>query len=317
MKDKTLISFVVPCFNEQENVDETFKQLSVIAKQQKKYQFEFVFVDNGSSDHTRQHIEQLADKDSRMKGIFLSRNFGPEASGIAGLEHAKGDVIIISVCDLQDPLELIPEYIAKWEKGSDLVIGIYTKNQDAFVMATIRKLYYKIFKRMANITIPINSSGICLYSRPALDAFLSLQERFRSSLGLRAWIGFKTEYITYERRERKRGKSSYNVLRYLQTAERSFFGFSYVPLNIIIYLSAIFLLVSFLFFVGYLISVFFHVIPWNQTTVIVSTIILFGSIQLLAISVIGKYIQVIVEETKKRPHYIIETIYQHAHGKVT
>lgn len=307
---KILLSFVVPCFNEEENVEETYRQITLMTKKLRTYAVEFIFVDNGSGDNTREIIQSLSDKDRRITGIFLSRNFGPEASGIAGLEHSKGDVIITVACDLQDPIALIPEYISRWKEGNDIVIGIYTKNQDAFLMANARRLYYKIFKAIANITIPVNSSGISLYSRQALDALLTLKERYRSSIGLRAWIGFKTAYITYERKERKHGVSSYNVFRYLQTAERSFFGFSYVPLNIIIYISALFLLLSSLFFTCYLLSVFMHLVPWNQTTVIVSTIIIFGSIQLLAVSVIGKYIQVLVEETKKRPFYVVEKIYK-------
>lgn len=308
MKKKPRISFVIPCFNEEGNVTETFHQLTKITKPIKKYEYEFIFIDNCSSDKTRKHIRSAVEKDKRVTGIVLSRNFGPEASGLAGLEHATGDAVIICVCDLQDPLELIPQYLKKWEEGNDIVLGTYTKTQDAPAMALIRSYYYRFFKAIANIDIPVNSSGICLLSRNALDGFLQLQERFRSNVGLLAWIGFKRVYIPYERRSRRIGKSSYNLIRYLKTAERGFFGFSYVPLDSIIYFGLITFAISFVFLFFYILSSTLGLIVWNMGTGIITVTILFGAIQLLAISAIGKYVQVIVEETKKRPHYIIDTI---------
>jgi len=302
------ISFVIPCFNEEENVDETYKQINQYIHSERKYDFEFIFIDNCSTDATRQHIRTLTTKDSRVTGIFLSRNFGPEASALAGLEYAKGDGVITTVCDLQDPLELIPEYIKRWERGNNIVIGAYTKTADTWYMAKIRSVYYRIFKSVSSIDIPVNSSGITLFSRSALNAFLQLQERFRSSVGLRAWIGFRVDTITYERRDRRRGKSSYNIFRYLQAAERGFIGFSYLPLDLIIFIGLFLFAISVIFLFVYLIGIVVGFVKLDQFVVLITAMILFGGMQLLALSAIGKYVQVIVEETKRRPHYIVEEI---------
>jgi polyisoprenyl-phosphate glycosyltransferase len=304
------ISIIIQCFNEEANIAETYNQLSAIIRNIHKYSFEIIFVDNGSADNTRVKIESITKKDKRVVGIALSRNFGPEASGLAGMEYSKSDAIITCPCDLQEPIEYIPKFIKEWENGNDLVIGIYTQTQDVVWMMWIRKFYYSLLKLISDIDIPVNSSGIALLNASALKAFLSLQEHYRSSVGLRAWIGFKTKYIVYERRNRKHGISSYNFLRYLETAERGLIGFSFLPLDIIIYIALTIFLLAFVFLIGYLLALFMHLIGWNQSTVIITVISLFGGLQLLAISAVGKYIQVIVEETKHRPHYIIEKIFK-------
>ena len=302
------ISIAIPCFNEEMNVKAMYNRIRPVIQKFKQYDFEFVMVDNGSTDKTKTVIKELIKKDKRIIGIFLSRNFGPEASGTACYTYATGDAIIGIAADLQDPPELIPQFIKKWEQGNDIVFGIYTKTTDSFFITWLRKIFYKIFKYISNIDVPINATGFGLVSRKAINAFLSLPEKFRFSRGLLSWVGFKRDYIYYEKHRREKGKSSYTIFDYVKHAERGIFGFSYLILDLMIYGGFILVLFSFLFIVVYLYTVFVIGNPINASIPTLLTIVFFGGVQLLAISIIGKYIQVIVEETKARPTYIVDQV---------
>ena len=289
---KKKISIAIPCFNEEANIETIHKKIDFVLKKIPSYDFEYIIVDNGSTDKTREIIKSLIKKDKRISGIFLSRNFGPEASATACYTYATGDAIIGIAADLQDPPELIPQFIKKWEEGYEVVIGIYKKTEDDFFTSLLRKFFYFIFKKISNINVPVNASGVGLLDRKVVDALNTLPEKYRFFRGLRAWIGFKTAFIYYDRVKRLRGKSSYNFINYFKHAERGIFGFSYLVLDMMFYfgilitlLSALFLIVKFSLY---------------------SLIIFIGSVLLFAISIIGKYIQVIVEETKNRPIYIVE-----------
>lgn len=301
-----IISIVVPCYNEEENVKPAYKALKNVVNKLSKYNYELIFTDNGSSDKTKDFILKIAKKDKKVKGIFLSRNFGPEASGRAGLDYATGDAFIGISCDLQDPPELISEFIKKWRQGYDIVMGVYKKSDDNFLMKFIRGAFYRIFNKISNTQIPSNAVGFGLYDRKVIDALKSLPEKYRFERGLTAWVGFKKAFITYERKKRLRGKSSYSFFDYVKHAERGIFGFSYLPLDAMVYGGFLLTIISFLFIVGYLYWVIVFGNPIKASIPLMMGIVFFGGIQLLAISIIGKYIQVIVEETKNRPIYIVE-----------
>ena|SRR3989344_363650 len=316
MIKKKLISIGIPCFNEEKNVVQIYIALKKITHRLTKYSFEYIFVDNGSADKTAENIKKLAQKDSSLVGVFLSRNFGPEASLQAILDHVSGDAFIGIPCDFEDPPELIPEFIKKWEQGNNIVAGVYTKSEDDIFTSLLRKAFYGIFKRISNIDIPVNASGVGLLDKKSLQALNSLPEKYRFYRGLRAWIGFKTAYIKYTRKKRTVGKSSYSMLSYFRHAERGVFGFTYLFLDIIIYLGFILVLLSFLFIAIYIIFALLYSNPIKGSITILVAIVFFGGVQLLAISVIGKYIQVIAEETKNRPMYIIEDTINYAKFKI-
>lgn len=305
MKNK-MISIVIPSYNEEANVKEAYSALKKTVRTVRNYSFEFIFVDNGSKDKTWYLISQLVKKDKRVRGIHLSRNFGPESSTQAGLDNAKGDAVVIYECDMQDPADLIPKLIKKWEEGYEIVAGVRNKIDDEPIMTFFRKTFYKIFRAVSDIDVPVNSGQYGLMGRNALDAMRALPEKYRFFRGIRAWVGYRTAYVTYERKRRLRGRSSYNFFDYLRHAERSFFGFSYMPLDFLVYLGFFLTLLSFLFIVGYLVVFILYGISIEGTAMVLLAIVFFGGINLLALSVIGKYIQVVVEETKNRPTYIID-----------
>lgn len=303
---KASITIGIPCFNEEENVFRTYKKIKEVIRQIKDYNFNFLFVDNCSTDKTREEIKKLIKRDKQVKAIFLSRNFGQEASGAAIMDHAQTDALIIIDCDLQDPPELIPKFIKKWRDGNDVVWGKYTKAQDSPPIAFSRKAFYYLFKKMSNIDVPVYATGFGLYDKKVLAAIKSLPEKYRFSRGLTAWVGFKHAFVPYRRRKRMLGRSSYNFFDYLKYSQKGIFGFSYVPLDLIVYLGFILTILSFVFIIGYLLTVLIFGNPLKASITLMSAVVFFGGINLLALSILGKYIQVIVEETKARPVYIIE-----------
>lgn len=305
---KKKISIGVICFNEEPNIEPAHTELSRIANKSNLYTYEFIFVDNGSTDDTRAEIRKIARGDKRVIGVFLSRNFGPEASSQASLDYASGDAYIMYEGDMQDPPDVILEFIAEWEKGFDVVVGIRTRIEDTFLLTVMRKLYYRIFHRISNIEVPVNAGSFGLLDRKVINTIRALPEKYRFFRGLRSWVGFKTSYVLYQRRKRQHGKSSYSFLSYIHHAERSFFGFSYLPLDIMVYTGFFIVCISFLSGVIYFLSQIILAQPLDRTVLIILSVIFFGGIQLLALSIIGKYIQVIVEETKNRPVYIVEDV---------
>lgn len=306
MNKKNLITISVPCFNEEKNVRWAYEMVKKVIDKDKNNTYEFVFVDNGSEDGTKFEIEKLAKKDKKIKGVFLSRNFGPEASAQAAIDNSSGDAVITLACDLQDSPELIPKFIEKWNEGYYIVLGQYKKIEDSIFMTFMRKSFYKLFRKISNIDVPINVTGFGLIDRKIVNAMKSLPEKYRFGRGLMMWVGFKKTYISYQRNERKNGKSSYNFFDYLHHSERGIFGFSYLPLDLMVYIGLITTFLSFIFIIGYLFTVFVFGNPINASIPIMLAVVFFGGLNLMGLSIIGKYVQVIVEETKARPVYIIE-----------
>ena len=304
---KKKITIGIPCFNEEVNVVPMYKAVKGVIKRLRSYRFEFLFVNNGSTDRTRERIESLAKKDKRVRAVFLSRNFGAEASGAAVIDYVDADALIFIPCDFQDPPELIPRLIEKWEQGFEVVSNQYTKSEDGAIMMRVRKIFYSVFKKISNIDIPVNVSGSGLMDKKAVAAMRLLPEKYRFGRGLLSWIGFKRAFVKYERKERAGGRSSYGgMFSYLKDAERGFFGFSYLPLDMIVYIGFILTILSFIFVVVYLFWVIAFGNPINASIPLMLAIVFFGGINLMALSIIGKYIQVIVEEAKNRPTYIVD-----------
>lgn len=308
MANKKLISIGIICFNEESNVPIAYRELSKVVGKEKGYNFEFIFVDNRSTDNTREEIRKVTKSDKRAVGVFLSRNFGPEASSQASLDHAFGDAFILYEGDMQDPPEVILDFIREWEKGFNVVVGIRNKIDDTFFMTFIRKTYYRIFRVVSDIDIPVDAGSFALLDKKVMNAIRKMPERYRFYRGLRAWVGFKTSYITYQRIRRQHGKSSYNFWGYIHHAERSFFGFSYLPLDIFVYTGFLLVFISFISIVIYLLLKILLEQIINEFVIIIFSVVFFGGVQLFALSIIGKYIQVIVEETKNRPAYIVDEV---------
>lgn len=308
MANKKIISIVIPTFNEEDNIEYAYKETIKILKKIPKYDYEIIFVDNYSTDKSRDIIKSLAKKDKKITAIFMSRNFTSEYSSHAAMKQAIGDILTIVDCDLQDHPKIIPKFIKKWEEGFLVVVGIRNVIDDTFLMKFIRKLFYIIFKKMANIEMPLNAGTFCLLDRKVLDVITELPERNRFFRGLRAWVGFKTAYVEYERRVRKFGKTKNTFFDYIRDAQRGLLGFSFIPLDLMSTLGFLLTFFSFVLAIGYLSWVIFFGNPINASIPIMLSIFVFSGIQILGISIVGKYIQIVFEEVKNRPQYVIEEI---------
>lgn len=305
---KKIISIVVPTYNEELNIEYAYKELKKMLLTIPKYDYEILFVDNYSTDQSRNIIKSLARKDKKITAIFLSRNFTSEYSSHAAMKQAIGDMLTIVDCDLQDHPKIIPKFIKKWEEGFPVVVGVRNIINDIFIMKFIRKLFYVIFKKMANIEMPLNAGTFCLLDRKVLDIIVNLPERNRFFRGLRAWIGFKTAYVEYERKERKYGKTKNTLFDYIRDAQKGLLGFSFIPLDLMTTFGFFLTTFSFIFAIGYLFWVIFFGNPINASIPIMLSIFVFGGIQMLGISIVGKYVQIIFEEVKRRPPYVVEEI---------
>ena len=305
---KKILSIVVPTFNEEANIEHAYGKLIKMVKSIPKYDYEIIFVDNFSQDRSRSIIKKLALKDKKVTAIFMSRNFTSEYSSQAAMAQAIGDMITVVDCDLQDPPEIIPKFIKEWEKGFDIVIGVRPKINDTRVMTWVRKIFYLVFKKIANIDMPLNAGSFCLIDKKVNAVINSLPERNRFFRGLRAWVGFRVKEVPYERRSRAYGESKNTVFDYLRDAQRGLLGFSFVPLDLMTTFGFLLVSLSFIFIVIYLSLVILIGNPINASIPILLAVFFFGAIQLLAISIVGKYIQIIFEEVKQRPSYIIDEI---------
>ena len=308
MANKKILSVVVPTFNEEGNIGYAYKEILKVLKTLPKYDYEIIFVDNYSTDKSRDIIKSLAKKDKKITAIFMSRNFTSEYSSHAAMKQAIGDMLTIVDCDLQDHPKIIPKFIKRWEEGYPVVVGVRNVINDTFVMKFIRKLFYVIFKKMANIEMPLNAGTFWLLDRKVLDVITELPERNRFFRGLRAWVGFKTAYVEYERRVRKFGKTKNTFFDYIRDAQRGLLGFSFIPLDLMSTLGFLLTFFSFVLAIGYLSWVIFFGNPINASIPIMLSIFVFGGIQMLGISIVGKYIQIVFEEVKNRPQYVIEEI---------
>lgn len=308
MANKKTISIVIPTFNEEDNIEFAYKETIKVLKTIPKYDYEIIFVDNYSTDKSRSILKSLSKNDKKVTVIFMSRNFTSEYSSHAAMKQAVGDILTIVDCDLQDHPKLIPKFIKKWEEGYLVVVGVRNVINDSFLMKIIRKSFYIVFKKMANIEMPLNAGTFCLLDRKVLDIIVNLPEQNRFFRGLRSWVGFKVAYVEYEREKRKYGLTKNTFSDYIRDAQRGLLGFSFIPLDLMTTFGFCLTIFSFLFVFAYLFWAIVFGNPIKASIPIILSIFFFGGIQMLGISIVGKYIQIIFEEVKNRPSYIIDEI---------
>jgi len=300
-----LISVVMPCYNETANVEplyarlrETFAAIPC--------QAEFVFVEHGSIDDTQAKLIALAKQDPRVRIVILSRNFGYQGGIGAGLAHAKGEVVIVMDGDQQDPPELIPQMLAEWQKGYDVVYGIRATREASKFHQWGYKQYYRLLRATAEIKIPLDASDFALMDRRIVDTLNAMPERDRLWRGLRAYAGFSQIGVPYHRPERGGGASSFTLTSYVRFARRSIFSYSYKPLE---WLFIIALLTVALTIIGGLVYLWLALtqsdIPRGFPTLILVVLFL-GGVQMLGIAIIGEYVGRIFEEVKQRPLFIVD-----------
>jgi len=305
--NKFKISAVIACYNDQKAIPEMYERLLLIFKKI-ECEYEIFFVNDGSPDNSSEIIEEICKKDSNVTGIIHSRNFSSQNAFTSGMKKSTGDAVILLDGDLQDPPEIIEKFVEKWKKGYEVVYGIRTKREANFFLKFSYKFFYRLFNKISNVKIPLDAGDFSLMDKKVVDAINNTPETDRFIRGLRAWVGFKQTGVEYFRPERKYGKTTNNLFKNVRWAKKGIFSFSYIPLELISYLSYFIVIISMFAIIWYIALYFIYPgAPRGITTILVLVLFL-GGIQILSISILSEYIAKILDETKKRPKYIIKKI---------
>ena len=301
------ISILIPCYNEEESLPSFYETLCPIVNSLSNFNWEFLFINDGSKDQTLQIIKQLKIKDSRISYINLSRNVGKEAAMLAGFDYASGDAVIILDADLQDPPNLIPEMIKYWEEGYDDVYAMRrNRGNESWLRRKLSLSFYKLLQGTTNIDILPNVGDFRLLDRTCIIALQQLREKERYTKGLFCWIGFKKKGIIFDRGNRISGRSSWNISSLFNLAIEGITSFTTMPLRIASATGFLVSLCAIIYMVYKLVSTIIWGDPVQGFPTLITIILFLGGIQLLAIGVIGEYLGKIFNETKNRPVYIVE-----------
>jgi glycosyltransferase involved in cell wall biosynthesis len=297
-----LISVVTPCFNEEENVDEIYQQIKTLFTSLKNYRYEHVFIDNASTDETVARLRLLAQQDLNVKVILNARNFGHIRSPYYGMLQAEGDAIVMIAADLQDPPQLIRDFIAKWEAGFKVVVGVKPSTQEAFPMSTIRRAYYRFIAKIADMHLINNFTGFGLYDRSIVDVLRKIDDAYPYFRGLISEIGFPVAEIPYDQPVRTRGISKNNFYSLYDMAVLGITTHSKLPIRIATMGGFMLSLIS---FVAAIIFFFLKLVLWYHFPVGVAPILIgmffLGSVQLFFIGILGEYVLSIHTQALKRP----------------
>ena len=301
------LSIVVPVYNEAPSINSVVNRIKVSAEAT-NLEWEILFVDNCSTDKTKNEILRFAENDKRIKYIRFSRNFGPsvEASIDAGYRHASGDAIMVIYSDLQDPPELIPQFVEKWKSGFDVVYGVQeTRTGEQLWRRIAVKNFYKIFKNLSDTPTMTDSGDFKLISRRVLEALIEMPEKARFTRGLISWLGFPSVGIGYDRQPRDTGKSKANFLAISRTAITAVTSFSLKPLRILSGFGIVVTLLSLIFMVALVVGAIFGK-PQPGITTLACLALLSLGLNMGALGLIGEYLGRIQQEVKNRPLFVIE-----------
>ena len=308
---KKTITILIPAYNEAQVLPKLFARLKALAESVPAYQFEFLFVNDGSRDDTLSLIQEYAKRDPHVSYINLSRNFGKEIAMCAGIDHAAKDALVIIDADLQDPPELIPQMIKHWEEGYD---DVYAKRSsrlgESWFKKVTSRIFYKLLQKSTSIPIQQDTGDFRLLDRRCIEALQRFREAERYTKGFFSWIGYKKKEITYVRDPRAAGETKWNYLKLMNLAIDGIVSFTTTPLRISTILG---LLISFAAFV-YIIVIIGRTILFGIDLAgypsMMAVILFLGGVQLLSLGIIGEYIGRIFNETKRRPLYFIEEYHQ-------
>ncbi|MBT8061994.1 MAG: glycosyltransferase family 2 protein [Xanthomonadales bacterium] len=302
------VSIVVPVYNEAEVLEETFERLRSVLRETGQ-RFEIVFVDDGSKDGSRELLESIQAAHPQVVVVLLSRNFGKEYALTAGLDFACGEAVIMIDADLQDPPELIPQMLDKWQQGFDVVTMRRVKREgETVAKRSSAWLFYRLLNRISDVDIPPDTGDFRLLSARAVRAIRQMPERVRYMKGIFAWIGFEQTEITYERSSRAAGRTKWGYLRLFRLALDGITAFSTVPLRLASYLGFITAMLAFAYGVWTIIKTLVYGDPVAGFPTLMTSMLFLGGVQLMAIGLLGEYLGRLFTESKNRPHYLVSEV---------
>jgi polyisoprenyl-phosphate glycosyltransferase len=309
-----MLSVVVPIYNEEENISAFHAAVRAVLDTVKE-SWEIVYVNDGSRDHSLSLLVDIQKRDPRVTVVEFSRNFGHQAALTAGLQVARGDAIMLMDGDFQDPPEVLPRMVEAWKGGAKVVIAERTGRAERGIRGRLFPLFYKVMGLISDFPIPLNAGIFGLLDRQAADAIINLQEGNRYLPGLRAWVGFPTAFVYYERADRAAGEPKQTLLKLFKYAMDAIFSFSYKPLRLGMALGG--MVLAFTLFLS-LVSVgntlfhlkYFGIIPGSGHIGTLLAILYLGSIQLICIGLLGEYIGRVYDEVRRRPLYLVHKLHR-------
>lgn len=314
VKMKELISIVVPAYNEESVLESFHARMSRVLDQLVDYRCEIIFVNDGSKDGTQAVMDRLANDDDRVGTIMLSRNFGKEAAMTAGLDMAQGDAVAIFDADLQDPPELLLQFVAQWKAGYDVV---YAKRRqrdgETWLKKATARAFYRLIKKLSKVSIPPDTGDCRLMSRRVVQDLKRLREQHRFMKGLFAWVGYPSVAVTYRRDARAAGQTKFNYLELWNLALEGITSFTIAPLKLATYLGTFFAVGAFGLGAWIILKTLIWGDPVRGYPSLIVTVLFLGGIQLFFIGILGEYLGRIFDETKGRPLYLLA---QHRSSRV-
>ena len=304
--DKEKISVIVPCYNEEEAIPFFYRKIAMVTEDMSDYDFEIIFVNDGSYDSTIDVIHKLADEDTRVKYLDFSRNFGKEAAIYAGLSHATGDYGVIMDADLQDPPELLPEMMnyIKNEGYDSVATRRVTRKGEPAVRSFFARRFYHLINKLSKTEIVDGARDYRLMNRKFIDAILELSEYNRFSKGLFGWVGFKTKWIEFENVNRIAGETKWSFWKLLLYSIEGIIGFSTLPLAVSAFLGILFCIVAFIFIIVIIVRTLVFGDPTSGWPSLACIILLVSGVQLFCMGILGAYLSKTYLEVKNRPIYI-------------
>ena len=307
MTKKKKISVLIPAYNEQEVLRHLYERLNKLAGENENYDFEFLFVNDGSRDNTLEMLKAYAKDDQRIAYVNLSRNFGKEIAMIAGLDHVTGDATVIIDADLQDPPELIPMMISYWEEGYD---DVYARRKSRAGESWFKKFtsefYYKLLQKSTSIPIQQDTGDFRLLSERCVESLRKFRESQRNAKGMFSWIGYKKKEILYDRDPRAAGETKWNYSKLVNLAIDGITSFTTAPLRISSVLGVLVSSAAFVYIIYLVIRTTLYGSDLAGYPSMMAVILFLGGVQLLSLGIIGEYIGRIFNETKQRPLYLVE-----------
>ena len=300
------ISIVIPAYNEEDSIPFLYERLDKLMDSMNNYEFEVLFINDGSKDKTLELIKDLRNKDERINYLDFSRNFGQETAMIAGLDYATGDCVILMDADLQDPPELIPELVKHWEEGYD---DVYAKRKnrkgETWLKKFTAKAYYKVLQSITKVEIQRDTGNFRLLDRRCVNAVKKLRESQRCAKSIFSWIGYKKKEVLFDRDPRIAGKTKWNYKRLVDLAIDGITSFTTTPLRISTYIAIPTFIVLFIYFIYVIIKCIVLNVAIQAFQAIILLILFFSGIQILLFGIVGEYLGRIFNETKNRPLYLV------------
>lgn len=301
------LSAVITCYKDEPALLEMHARLTQVMTSL-GVSYEIIFVNDASPDGAREVLSELSSRDERVIAVEHSRNFGSQSAFLSGMQIAAGDAVVLLDGDLQDPPELIATFYEKWRSGFDVVYGCRGKREGSSLLAVLARAFYRLFRGISEVPMPLHAGDFSLMDRKVVDALLAFPETDQFLRGLRTWVGFKQTGVDYVRPERPYGRSTHSFLKNIWWARKGIFSFTQLPIEVLSYSAVVLTGLSGLALLGSVIERWRHPETDSGLGLLVSTIAFFGSVNLLAVALIGEYLIKVVEEAKKRPHFIRKAV---------